>query len=121
MSTWVEGEALVDGTEITLTFEREQLSAGAGCNTLFGGFQEIAAGTLIADQLAQTQMACDDALQAQDAWLSELLRPPKGPAVTSPLSPITLSDGEAILTLSSGVAVETGPRPAEERWRAGGA
>lgn len=55
-----------------MTFEREQLSARAGCNTLFGGF-EIDARTLIADQLAQTQMACDDALQAQDAWLSELL------------------------------------------------
>ncbi len=73
VSSEVEGEALVDGTEITLMFEPERLSAQAGCNTLFGGF-EINAGTLIVDQLAQTQMGCDDALQAQDAWLSELLQ-----------------------------------------------
>lgn len=48
VSTEVEGEALVDGTEITLTFDQERLSARPGCNTLFGGF-EIDAGSLIAD------------------------------------------------------------------------
>lgn len=97
VSTEVEGEALVDGTEITLTFEREQLSARAGCNTLFGGF-EIDAGTLIADQLAQTQMACDDALQAQDAWLSELLQ--GRPTIALAGDVLTLSSGSVTVTLS---------------------
>jgi heat shock protein HslJ len=97
VSTEVEGEAPVDGAEVTLTFERQRLSARAGCNTLFGGF-EIDAGALIADQLAQTHMGCDDALQAQDAWLSELVQ--DRPTIALAGDDLTLSSESVIVTLS---------------------
>jgi heat shock protein HslJ len=73
VSTAVEGETLVDGTEISLTFDAGTVVANAGCNTLRGGF-EIDGDSLVVEELAQTQMACEEELQAQDLWVSELLR-----------------------------------------------
>ena len=71
-ATEVRGHDLVEGSAITLAFEDGQVSANAGCNTIFGEAQWDG-GTLEAEQLASTLMACDDALMAQDEWLTALL------------------------------------------------
>ena len=50
-ATEVRGHDLVEGSAITLAFEDGQVSANAGCNTIFGEAQWDG-GTLEAEQLA---------------------------------------------------------------------
>jgi heat shock protein HslJ len=96
VSTEVAGETLVDGTELSATFDGDSVSTMAGCNTLFGGF-EIDDGTLVVEQLAQNQVACDDANQAQDVWVSELLQ--SDPTIELSGDVLTLPSGSVTVTL----------------------
>ena len=91
----VEGQTLVAGTEITLTFTDEAVTAVAGCNTMNGGFT-VDDGVLDVETLAQTLMACPDELQAQDEWLVEFL----GAEPTVGLSDemLTLTAGDVTIT-----------------------
>jgi len=97
VSTEVDGETLVDGTEISLSFEAGGVAALAGCNTLRGGF-EIEGGTLVVGPLAQTRMACDDANQAQDVWVSGLLE--GRPTIELAGDSLTLSSDSVSVTLT---------------------
>lgn len=63
---------LVAGTRIRLTFDNGHVGANAGCNQLSGAYS-LDGATLVVDNLASTQMACDTARQAQDEWLAGLL------------------------------------------------
>ncbi len=96
-STDVTGYELVDGTTIALTFDDDRMSVNAGCNTLMGGYS-IDDGSLIADELAMTMMACDEPLMAQDTWLNEFLS--SAPQVGLDDETLTLTGEEATLTFS---------------------
>ena len=72
LSTDVTGQTLVADTRITLRFEGDSLSAVAGCNTMTGGYT-IDGDVLKVGALAQTRMACEDDLMAQDQWIVDLL------------------------------------------------
>ena len=93
------GEALVDGTEVSLTFEDGNLSVQAGCNNTNGGYT-ITDGRLEVSTLAQTQMACQDDLQSQDQWLAAFLE--AGPTVTLDIDELTLASDDITM-----VAVES--------------
>jgi heat shock protein HslJ len=71
-STSVVGHELVEGTDIGIVFEASSISAKAGCNTMFGGYQ-FDENALMVGTLASTMMACDQALMDQDTWLGEFL------------------------------------------------
>ena len=94
VSTSVEGQELVDGTEVTITFEDGSISVQAGCNTMRAGY-EVTDNALTVDQVAQTMMACEDDKQAQDEWLAAMLE--GGPEVAL--------DGETLTLTSSDVTV----------------
>lgn len=96
VSTEVTGETLVEGTEIGMTFEDGGLSVNAGCNTIFGDYT-IENGVLTAGPLGQTQIACEDDLQQQDAWIAALLE--AGPAVTLTDDTLTLASDTTTVTL----------------------
>lgn len=97
-ATEVRGHDLVEGSTVTLTFEDGQVSANAGCNTLFGA-ASWDSGTLdVTEELASTLMACDDALMDQDEWLGELLT--SSPALSADGTTLTLGDDSAGLTLT---------------------
>lgn len=97
-ATEVRGHELVEGSAITLTFEDGQVSANAGCNTLFGA-ASWDGGTLdVEEALASTLMACDDALMAQDEWLGDFLT--SNPALSLAGTTLTLGDDSAGLTLT---------------------
>ncbi|MGM0384467.1 MAG: META domain-containing protein [Actinomycetota bacterium] len=97
-ATEVRGHDLVEGSEMTITFEDGQVSANAGCNTLFGA-ASWDGGTLdVAEALASTMMACDDALMAQDQWLSDFLT--SDPALSLAGTTLKLGDDSAGLTLT---------------------
>lgn len=87
---------LVEGSRISVTFEDGQLSAQAGCNTMFGGY-EVDGDTLVVDGLAMTEMGCPEDLMAQDAWLAALLQ--SGPALAVDGDTLVLTGGSTVLTL----------------------
>ena len=72
LSTEVVGYELAPGSRLRLTFDGESLGASGGCNSI-GGTYRIEGGKLVADQLMTTEMACEEPLMAQDAWLIGLL------------------------------------------------
>lgn len=102
-STDVTGYDLVADTTVTLGFETDALGANAGCNTMSGGYT-ITDGTLDVSTMAATMMACDDALMAQDTWLSEFLT--SGPDITLDGDTLTLSGGETTITLAAQAPAE---------------
>jgi heat shock protein HslJ len=95
MSTTVEGYTLVPDTQVTLTFEGDNISAQAGCNTLAGRWS-LEGDVLVVPPMAQTQMACDpSALMDQDTWLNAVL--------TS--KPTVAVDGETLTITADGATV----------------
>jgi heat shock protein HslJ len=73
LSASVDGHDLVADTVIALTFTADSISANAGCNTMSGSYT-LDDGTLtVAPNMAQTAMACDADLMAQDTWLAGFL------------------------------------------------
>jgi len=97
-STDVEGYDLVDGTTIELGFETDTLGARAGCNSMSGGYS-ITDGALVVVAMASTMMACDDALTAQDQWLSEFLT--SSPEIALDGDTLTLTGLETTVTLAT--------------------
>ena len=97
-STDVRGYELVEGTEVTLAFTEGQVSAQAGCNTMTGA-ASWADGTLeVEGPMASTMMACDEALTAQDQWLSEFLE--SSPALDYDARELILGDDDNGMTLT---------------------
>ena len=72
VSTSVEGETLVEGTEIQLAFQDGQIATNAGCNQMNGAYT-LDNATLLVRQMSQTLQGCPDDLNAQDQWLLTLL------------------------------------------------
>lgn len=97
-STEVRGHDLAPGSTITLTFEDGRISANGGCNTLNGAATWDGDTLDVAEPLASTMMACDEALMAQDQWLSEYLT--SSPALAVDGDTMTLGDDTTGITLS---------------------
>jgi heat shock protein HslJ len=95
-STDVTGYDIVADTEIELGFEADSIGARAGCNSMSGGYS-ISDGTLEVGAMASTMMACDDALTAQDQWLSEFLT--SGPEISLDGETLTLTGSDTTITL----------------------
>lgn len=72
ISTQISGFEPVAGTEVTLSFSGNQVSARAGCNTMFGD-ATWAGSHLDVTELAVTEMGCEAHLAAQDQELIALL------------------------------------------------
>jgi heat shock protein HslJ len=65
---------LVPGTTIRLRIPAaDRISVQAGCNTT-EGLARIDGTRLVVDDLATTDMGCDEALRQQDEWISGFLR-----------------------------------------------
>lgn len=89
-TSWEAPTPPVDGTRLRLSFDGDQLSFQAGCNT-YGGTYALDDDALRAGPLAGTEMGCPDGLHEQDESLADLFQG----GVTAQL------DG-AELTLTSG-------------------
>ena len=96
LSTNVERQVLVEGTQLTLTFTAETVSAVAGCNTMNGSYT-IEDGALKVAAMVQTLMACDPETTAQDAWVSALLA--SSPTITLAENELVIAGAETTLTL----------------------
>lgn len=101
----VIGHDLVDGTEVTLTFEPGRLSTNAGCNTS-GGAYTLDDGVLRSDgDWFTTAKGCTPELEAQDQWLAQLLVAGVDVSLDEDRLTLTSADGgDVAMTLSSGDA-----------------
>jgi len=102
-STEVTGYDLVADTTIAIGFEVDAIGANAGCNSMSGGYT-VTDGTLDVSTMASTMMACDDALMAQDTWLSEFLT--GGPEISLDGETLTLTGSESTITLAAQTPAE---------------
>lgn len=93
-----EPRPLVPSTRIFLTFDEggRNLGASAGCNS-FSGPYEVEGNRLVVDQMAGTEMGCDEARHAQDQWLVELLM--SEPAYEFTGDRLTLTSGRTVVSL----------------------
>ncbi len=103
LSSDVDGQSLVAGTQIRLTFQRDSVSAAAGCNTL-GYDATYDDDTLNASNGMQTEMGCSDELEAQDVWLSDFLR--SQPTVVLDGVTLTVATPDIVVTLVDRVAAD---------------
>lgn len=72
LGTGITGRDLADIGRIRLAFAAGRLNATGGCNSMSGPYQ-VAGGALATGQMATTEMACEEPLMAQDAWLAGFL------------------------------------------------
>ncbi len=97
VSTAATGFELVAGTEITLTFEGDRISASGGCNRLASTWS-LNGDVLVVGGVVSTRMACEPAaLMDQDTWLSSLLE--SDPTVALDGDALTITEGQSSLTL----------------------
>ena len=72
VSESVVGRELVPDTEIRLSFRSSELSANAGCNSMFGSYR-FEEDALVVSALGMTEIGCDLPLADQDIWLAGFL------------------------------------------------
>lgn len=114
-SNSVEGHELVADTVVRVTFSAGDVAIDAGCNSMGGAYDVAADGTIsMPTELRSTMMACDDALMAQDEWVSTWL----GDGVTGTVDGdvLTLVGGDVTMALTS---MDAGAAGGEEVTPAG--
>lgn len=95
VSTSVEGHDLAPDSVVGLEFQDGNMSAHAGCNSLFGPYAVQDGRLSWTHSPAMTQMACPDALMQQDQWLARWL----GAGTDAAL------DGDTLTLTSDGVTM----------------
>jgi heat shock protein HslJ len=98
LSTDVQGRELVEGTRIRLTFTRETLSVHAGCNTLFGEYEQSDEGFGWVQPPATTMKACSEDESAQDEWLAAMFT--EGVTMERQLPELTVESGDVTVTFT---------------------
>jgi heat shock protein HslJ len=96
LSTTVTGRDLVPGTTIRVSFKDGQLSVNAGCNHI-GAAYSITDGRLHLGSMLSTGMGCDQALMAQDGWVSAFFG---GATVALAGDALTLANGGVTMNLT---------------------
>lgn len=96
LSTSVTGRDLVPGTTVRLAFKEGRLGINAGCNQI-GGAYSVTDGRLQLGSMMSTEMGCDQALMAQDGWVSSFLG---GATVGLAGDSLTLGNGGVTMNLS---------------------
>jgi heat shock protein HslJ len=70
VSTAVEGYTLVPETQITLTFDGDNIAAMGGCNTVGGTWSVEGDVLVVPSPMVRTMMACEpSSLMDQETWL----------------------------------------------------
>lgn len=88
--------ALVAGTQVRFTFDRDdKVGVSTGCNSM-GGTYDLDGDRLVLSAMSMTEMGCPEPQMSQEAWLAELL----GNPITVGSDPLTFTIGAVVLTLA---------------------
>ena len=102
LSDAVEGFTLVDGTQVSVTFDGSNIGAVAGCNQLSSTWS-VEGDVLVVGPMAQTEMACEPAtLMDQDTWLASVLT--SRPTITLDGDTLTIGADGSTVTLVDAAA-----------------
>ena len=106
---------LVPNTQLRLTFiDGRQLSASAGCNSIFGGYR-LQGNVLLVDQLGTTDMACNPpALMAQETWFTQLLS--SQPTLALDGDTLTVTSGDTVVTMLDREVAEPDAQLVGPKW-----
>ncbi len=109
-----EERQLVPGTNIRISFNGNQVSAQAGCNT-YGGTYHLEGDTLVVEGGAMTEMGCDGPRHAQDDWVFGLI----GSQPTLALSgdDLVITSDETTIEMKDREVVEPDQALAGPTWR----
>jgi heat shock protein HslJ len=110
--TGTVGYTVVPGSEITFRFDGGQLGISAGCNQMGGAYQ-LVDGALAVGAMMTTEMACDEPLMAQDAWVGGFVN---GAAITLDGDTLTLARDGVTLTATDRVVVQPDPPLEGTTW-----
>jgi heat shock protein HslJ len=98
---------------IRLSFEKGRIAASPGCNSLGGGFR-LDGDHLLVEDLAMTEMACEDpTLMDQDRWFADLLL--ARPTVQVTATELTLTGGDTTIVFTDQRVAEP-DRPLAGTW-----
>lgn len=68
----VTGHDLIEDSTLTVSFENDTMRVVAGCNSLFGPYDDDGGELSWKTDPGRSRMACDPALEEQDDWLVAL-------------------------------------------------
>jgi heat shock protein HslJ len=105
--------ALVDDTELRLTFRDDQLGIEAGCNHLSGSY-ELDGDRLVVGPIGGTEMGCPQPLMDQDAWLAGVLAGESRLRLVE--DDLTLTSGEVVIELTDRETVSPDLPLTDTRW-----
>jgi heat shock protein HslJ len=94
--TSAEGYEVVPDSEIQITFDQGRIGIQAGCNTM-GSQYRVEGGVLSVGDMVTTEMACEPALMAQDAFISNFVHQT---ALTLDGETLTMTKDAVTLTLT---------------------
>lgn len=106
-------QPLVPGSRISIDFNNGNLGASAGCNQLFGTYT-VDGNKLTVTQMGGTEMACEEPLMAQEAWLSTFLS--SGLTFALDGDDLVLTSGDAVMTLLDRSVAEPDQTLEEITW-----
>lgn len=112
LSTGATGVTLVAGSRVRLAFSGGNLAASAGCNSMSGAHR-IIGDRLDVGMMATTEMACEEPLMAQDAWVAALL---DGATIKLDGDTLSLARDGVVLTLRDRVVVDPDRPLLGTRW-----
>ena len=115
LSQSVVGHTLVPGTDIRLSFDRGQIGAQAGCNSLGAPYRVVDGRLVVSGGIMMTDMGCDPPRHAQDEWLGHFLQ--STPRVDMDGDTLTLASAGAYLTMLDRTVADPDRPLVGTRWR----
>ena len=109
---------LAPGTVISLSFSSQRVSANAGCNTMSGGYQVRGDKLVADDQLATTEMACDEERMDQDQWFTDFLT--ENPGLSQSGDTLTLTTSETTIHFTDEKVANPDVPLMETKWQLDG-
>jgi len=105
-ATSVTGYDLAAAGTLSMSFADGMLSVSGGCNGQSAGYEVDDDQLTLTSDMASTEMACDEDLMAQDAWIAGLLA--AGVTLSGTAEALTMTSGDVVIELAPEAATGDG-------------
>jgi len=117
VSSSVTGHELAPGSHVAVAFGGDSaLTFSGGCNQLRAVYDTVDGVVKLTEPPASTMMACDPALERQDAWLAGLLADGMALAREGGGYALTSADGATVIHLEAAPASAQPPKLRGPKW-----